>query len=49
MAMFGQDGFGVELYPFNIEFGVPNAHDFAIFRPRRDFETRRASGPLNGQ
>ena len=49
MTVLGEDRFGVELHPFNVELGMPNAHDFAIFRPRRDFEARRASGPLNRQ
>ena len=40
--MFGQDGFRVELHALDIELSVAHAHDFAIVRPRRDFQTRWA-------
>ena len=42
MAMFGQDGFRVELHALDIELSVTHAHDLAVVRPRSDFQTRGA-------
>ena len=47
--MFGQQGFRVELYAFNGIFFMAYAHDFAVFRPRGNFEAVGQGGAVDGQ
>ena len=49
MAMLGEDGFRVKLHALDVELGVAHAHDLAIVGPGRDFQARRATGPLDRQ
>lgn len=54
MPMFRQDGFGVELYAFNIEGKVPYAHDFVdvallVLCPGGYFQAIRQSGLFDDQ
>ena len=49
MAMLGEDGFRVKLHAFDVEFSMAHAHNLAIVGPGGDFQTRRATGPLNRQ
>lgn len=49
MSLFGQNGFRMELHPFNGVLFVAHAHDFAIFRPCRDFEAIRQAFSLDCQ
>ena len=47
MAMFGQDGFRVELHALDIEFRVAHTHDLAVVGPRSDFQTSGAMLAIN--
>jgi len=39
VALFGQDGFGMELHPLHRQVPVPDTHDLAIIGPCGQFET----------
>lgn len=39
MSVFGQEGFGVELHALDGIFLMAHAHNLAVFRPCRDFQT----------
>ena len=41
LAVFGEDGFGMELNAVHRIFGVHKSHDFAFGGFRRDFQTGR--------
>ncbi len=54
MPMFGQNGFGMKLHPFNRERFMPHPHNFVeaavfILRPGGDFQTIGQSVLLNHQ
>src|SRR5688500_9068617 len=49
MAVFAENGFGVELHAFNGQSFVAHAHDLAIFRPRGNFQSIRQTLAFNEQ
>src|SRR5688500_19985104 len=49
MAVFAENGFGVELHAFDGQSFVAHAHDRAIFRPRGNFQAIRKTLALNDQ
>ena len=49
MAVFGQDGFRVELHAFNGQFLMTHAHDLAVVGPCGNFEAIGQRLALDGQ
>src|SRR5574343_868689 len=49
VAVLGQDGFGVELHPLDVELSVAHAHDLAVVGPGGDLQAGRAALALDGQ
>lgn len=49
VAVFGKQGFGMELYAFDGVVFVAHAHDFLVFCPRGDFKTVGQAGAFDDE
>ena len=49
MPVFGEQALGVELHAFDGVIAVADAHNGAVFRPRRDVQMLGQAGAVNHQ